>query len=285
MDGRGSLARPMSRISSQYTEVGRHKIHYLCSGNGDPVILIHGFPTSSHLWRNVIPELARSHRVIALDLPGYGRSDKPLNVEYSFRFFEDTLDAFLDELGISRTALVVHDLGGPVGLFWAVRNSERLSKLVILNTLVYPETSWAVKAFLIALQLPLVREYVVSPKGIVGAMKLGVVRKDRLDREVLAPYTAPFNDAASRQALIKAGSGLSVKGLGEIARKLPELQVPVRIIYGKNDRFLPDIAKTAARLKKDIPAAEVTPLGKCGHFLQEDEPEQVSRLIAGFLNS
>ena len=169
-------------------------------------------------------------------------------------------------------------------LIEAVRNPSRIKRLVILNTLVYPQTSWAVKAFLIALRLPLVRDYVVSPKGIVGAMKFGVTHKDRLNRELLTPYTEPFEDASAQQALIKAGSGLSIKGLSEIAAKLPSLGVPVRLIYGEGDRILPDIAKTMGRLKSDLPGAELTSLPNAGHFLQEDAPERVAELIADFIN-
>jgi pimeloyl-ACP methyl ester carboxylesterase len=185
------------------------------------VPLLHGFPTSSHLYRNILPTLAKTHRAIALDLPGYGLSDKPLDSRYNFRFYTDTLNAFRDALDISTTNLVVHDLGGPVGMYWAVHNPHRVNDIVLLNTLVYPETSWAVKLFLLALRTPGLRDFVVSPKGIVGAMKFGVVHKERLNREVLTPYTAPFEAPAARKALIKAGSGLSIKGLAEIARKLP----------------------------------------------------------------
>ncbi len=275
----------MTEMSSRYVEVEGLKIHYVSAGEGAPVLLIHGFPTSSHLWRNVMPEVAKGHRAIAIDLPGYGLSDKPLGIDYDFFFFERVLEGFLDALGITKTALVVHDLGGPVGLFWAVHHPERLTQLIILNTLVYPETSWAVKLFLIALRLPGVRDYLVSPKGLVAAMKLGVVHKDRLNREALTPYTAPFVDAAARQALIKAGSGLGIKGLAEIGQKLPSLQVTVRIIYGEKDRALPDVAKTMQRVKGDIPNAQITSLPNCGHFLQEDEPERVGQLISEFLGS
>ena len=273
----------MSQVSSKYVEVDGLNIHYLEAGQGDPVLLIHGFPTSSHLWRNVIPELSSNHRVIAPDLPGFGRSDKPLDVKYNYRFFERVLDGFLEALGVTNTVLVVHDLGGPVGLHWGLGRLERITKFVILNTLVYPETSWAVKLFLISLRVPGVRDYVVSPGGIVGAMKLGVEHKKRLNRETLTPYTAPFTDVAARKGLIKAGSGLSVKGLAEIGQGLRNIQVPVRIIYGTNDRILPDIAKTVARMQQDIPQAESTALRGCGHFLQEDEPQQLGRLMADFL--
>lgn len=275
----------MRQPSSHYIEVNSLRLHYLEAGEGDPVLLLHGFPTSSHLYRNVIPELAKTHRVIALDLPGYGLSDKPLDVAYDYDFYDGILNDLLDALGVGKTNLVVHDLGGPVGLYWATQNPQLVARIVLLNTLVYPETSWAVKLFLLALRTPVVRDYIVSPRAIVGAMKLGVVHKERLTREVLTPYTAPFETPAARKALIKAGSGLGTEGLAHIARKLPALDAPLRCIYGENDRALPDVAKTMARVARDCPGTEVTALPNCGHFLQEDEPERVGRLIAEFLNS
>jgi len=275
----------MTEPSSHYTEVHALRLHYLEAGEGDPILLLHGFPTSSHLYRNVIPTLAKTHRVIALDLPGYGLSDKPLDARYNFKFYTNTLNAFLDALDISTTNLVVHDLGGPVGMYWAVHNPHRVNNIVLLNTLVYPETSWAVKLFLLALRTPGLRDFVVSPKGIVGAMKFGVVHKERLNREVLTPYTAPFEAPAARKALIKAGSGLSIKGLAQIKKKLPTLEASLRLIYGENDRVLPDVAKTMQRIQRAHPLAELTALPNCGHFLQEDEPERVAELIAEFFNT
>ena len=278
----------MTEPSSHYTTVNSLRLHYLESGTADPnvppVLLLHGFPTSSHLYRNILPELGKTHRAIALDLPGYGLSDKPLDAAYDYDFFTDVLDSFLDALGIGETNLVVHDLGGPVGLYWAIQNPGRVPKLIILNTLVYPETSWAVKLFLIAMKTPGLRDFLVSPKGLVGTMQFGVANKARLNREVLTPYTAPFETPAARKALIKAGSGLGTRGLAKIARELPSYQTTIRLIYGEKDRVLPDVAKTMARLKHDHPKAELTPLPNCGHFLQEDDPDQVAKLIAEFLN-
>ena len=280
----------MTKPSSHYTTVNGLRLHYLEAApptpNPDtpPILLLHGFPTNSHLYRNILPELARTHRAIAVDLPGYGLSDKPLDVTYDFRFFTSILNDLLDALGIEQTNLVAHDLGGPVGLYWAVENPSRVRDIVLLNTLVYPETSWAVKLFLLALRTPILRDYLVSPKGIVGAMKLGVVHKERLTREVLTPYTAPFETEAARKALIKAGSGLSIGGLANIARKLPTLESSLRLIYGENDRILPDIATTMQRVQRAHPQAELTALPNCGHFLQEDDPTQIATLIANFFN-
>lgn len=278
----------MSAPTPHYTQSNGLRLHYLEAGEGDPgappILLLHGFPTSSHLYRNVLPILGETHRAIALDLPGYGLSDKPLDGKYGYSFFADAIDGFLDALGIADTHLCVHDLGGPVGLYWALRHPGRVPKLILLNTLVYPETSWAVKLFLIAMKTPGLRDYLVSPKGLVATMKLGVVQKERLNRMTLTPYTAPFEDPAARKALIQAGSGLGVRGLAKIARELPDYPTSVRLIYGEKDRVLPDIAKTMARLQRDRPEAELTALPDCGHFLQEDDPERVGQLIGAFLN-
>ena len=278
----------MPQPSSRYTEANSLRLHYLESGTADPnvppILLLHGFPTSSHLYRNILPEVGKAHRAIALDLPGYGLSDKPLDVTYDYDFYADTLDAFLDALGIDDTHLCVHDLGGPVGLYWMLRHPGRVHKLVVLNTLVYPETSWAVKLFLLAMKTPGLRDYLVSPKGIVATMKLGVVNKGRMNRATLTPYTAPFEDPAPRKALIKAASALGTAGLAKIARELPGYQGSIRIIYGENDLALPDVAKTMQRLKRSHPEAELTALPNCGHFLQEDEPESIGQLIAEFLS-
>ena len=203
----------MSEITSHFVEVEGVQVHYTEAGSGDPIILIHGFPTSYHLWRNVIPGIARTHRAIAIDLPGYGRSDKPLDIKYNFFFYEKLLNGFLDALGLERTALGVHDIGGPIGVFWAIRNQQRLTRLVMLNTLVYPEMSFAVKVFMFSLMAPGLRSFVGSPRGIRAAMRFGVNHKERLTPDVLEPYTAPFEDPVAGQGMVPGGQGTQPEGL------------------------------------------------------------------------
>src|SRR5919108_5448946 len=117
-------------------------------GSGPPVLLIHGWPTSSFLWRDVMPPIARRNRVLAVDLPGFGASDKPTGMTYDFEFFERALDDFLAALDIQELAIAVHDLGGPLGLHWALHRPDRVTRVALLNTLVYPEFSEAVLAFI-----------------------------------------------------------------------------------------------------------------------------------------
>ena len=113
-------------------------------GEGPPVLLLHGWPTSSFLWRDVMPAIADKNRVIALDLPGYGGSDKPAGAKYRFELFERAIDDFLAELGIEELGIAGHDVGGPIAAHWTLGRRQRVTKLALLNTLVYPEFSDAV---------------------------------------------------------------------------------------------------------------------------------------------
>lgn len=270
-------------IKSQFIKVEHLKLHYLEMGSGDPILLLHGWPTSAYLWRNLMPTLAEKNRVIALDLPGFGRSDKRLSDSFSFNYQRKMIDGFLSSLGIEKVNLAVHDLGGPLGLFWAVRNPQKVSRITMLNTLVYPEFSWAVKLFGLSTMLPLVRTWMTSPKGIRGAMRFGVVHKDQLSKMDIEQYQRPFQSKEARKVLLKTVQRLSIKGYHEMAEELPKFKIPIQLIYGKQDKILPDIAETMARVQKDLPQAELTALDDCGHFLQEDKPIEIAHLMSKFL--
>jgi pimeloyl-ACP methyl ester carboxylesterase len=267
----------------RFIETGDLRLAYRELGDGPPVLLVHGWPTSSHLWRGVMPAIAEAgSRAIALDLPGYGASSKLPGVTYDFAFYDAALDGFTEALGIEATALAVHDIGGPVALHWALNRPRRLTKLALLNTLVYPEFSDMVQQFLHACSTSPIREQLTSPQGLEAAMKLGLADESRLTPEVLAAVVEPFGTDAERRSLADAGIGLTVEGFEEIARLLPDLEVPVRVIYGEQDRILPDVAETMERVKRDCPQAEVTALPDCGHFLQEEAPDEIGRLLAEF---
>lgn len=271
-----------SEITSHFVETDEAKLHYLAVGSGPPILLLHGWPTSAYLWRNVMLPMAETHRVIALDLPGFGQSSKNPADSYSFTYYERVIEQFVEKLDIKQIGLVVHDLGGPIGVFWALRHPEKLSRLALLNTLVYPEFSWMVKVFVAASLLPGVKHWLSSPAGLSWAMRFGVYHKANITDEVARNYYAPFDTPDARKALLKTASRLSPKGFQEITEKLPSLKVPVRLIYGENDRILPNVAETMRRIQQDLLQAELTPLPNCGHFLHEDDPEQIGRLLAEF---
>jgi pimeloyl-ACP methyl ester carboxylesterase len=270
----------------EFIEVEGLRLHYLEQGKGEPILLLHGWPTSSYLYRNLLGILGEGNRAIALDLPGFGRSDKPLDASYSFRFHDRVLQGFLDALGIERAGLVVHDLGGPIGLYWASRHPERLSRLALLNTVVYARPSLAVIAFVAAARTPGARSWLTSPRGLRFAMRFGVHDKERLTEEAIAAYQEPFQTDQARKALRKTATGLHPGGFKEIERWLPRAEVPVRIVYGKRDRILPDVARTMKKVSRDLPSEpEVTVLDDCGHFLQEERPHDIAAILAGFFRA
>src|SRR5581483_7751733 len=158
----------------------------------------------------------------------------------------------------------------------------RVTRLSLLNTLVYPEFSEATKSFVRECASPELREKLTSAAGLEAIMRDGLADPASLRPEVLAAVVAPFQTHEAREALAATGIGPSLKGFAQIARKLPALRIPVRVIYGARDRVLPDVADTMTRVAHDVPHAEVTVLPDCCHFLQEEAPGEVGDLLARF---
>jgi len=263
-------------------QAGDLELAYRELGSGPPVLLLHGWPTSSFLWRDVMPAIARRNRVLALDLPGFGGSDKPLETRYDFEFFTRAIDGFLAAAGVDRVAIAGHDLGGPIAVRWALDNPERVTHLALLNTLLYPDFDPSVMEFVTTLANPDTRSELTSAPGLESVIRLGLADEASLTNEVLAGVVDPFPDEDSRVALAKAGIELQPDGFADLSRRLSELSVPVRVVYGEQDRVLPDVAETMARVKRDVPQAEVTAIPTAGHFVQEEAGGEVGDLLAAF---
>jgi haloalkane dehalogenase len=259
------------------------RIAYRELGDGPAVLLVHGWPTSSFLFRNVMPTLAEHNRVIAIDLPGFGASDKPVESRYDFDFFESAIDAFLAAVGVDRVAVVGHDLGGPVVVHWAMRRPERVTRIGLLNTLLYPEFSDAVTEFVTELMTPEGAARFTSPGGLAEMLRLGVSDPAVITDEVAAAVAAPFRSEQDRRTLARAGYGLGIRGFVEIAAELGSITCPVAVVYGTGDQILPEVNETFERLQRDVPHAMVTPLTGLGHFVTEDAPAAVAAALAPFL--
>lgn len=262
---------------------------YLEAGAEHPaeevILLIHGWPTSSYLYRNTMPKLAEQHRVIAIDLPGFGWSDKDPKASFSFRYHEEIIQALVDQLGIQKVHVAVHDLGGPIGLWWAMQHADRVASYVILDTIVYSNFSWAVKLFVSMTLMPGVRNWFSGTGGLAFAMKLGIYNKSRLSKEALTQYQYPFQDKDSREALLRSASRLHIKGFVKLGKYMKEIKQPVCLIYAENDKILPEIAITMERLNNDISQATLHRVPECGHFLQEEKPKEVAAIMSDFYQS
>ena len=230
-------------------------------------------------------ELSDSYQVIAIDLPGYGQSDKRIEDSYSFRYYDRILTGFAKGLNLNKFTLGVHDAGGPIGLYWMVQDMEKVERLILFNTLVYPKFSWAVKLFALATVTPIIKDWLTSPNGIRKAIYLGVHNKEKLTDHIIENYQSPFTDQTSRKVLLKSVQRLSIKGLIEIQEKLHQYKGPVQVIYGEKDKILPAVAQTMNKVKSNLPQTKIEALANCGHFLQEDAPQEIGKLIRGFMRS
>jgi len=266
-------------------EVDGLRMHVVDEGEGPPVLLLHGEPTSSYLWRNVIPPLvANGHRAVAPDLIGFGRSDKPSDVGwYTYDRHVSSIAALVDALGLSGITLVVHDWGGPIGLRYAVEHEDLVDRLVILDTGVGggrpPSDAWL-----------RFREAVRRLGGDVDPARLvesGTV--NGLDDETRAAYAEPFPTPESKAGvlafpeLVPAEPGHpNTAPMDRVREALRSWTKPALVVWGAEDRALPpSLAHAFAEL---IPGAG-TPLvlDGAGHFLQEDRPDEVAAAIVRFL--
>jgi len=177
-------------------------IHYRETGAGDPIVFLHGNPTSSYLWRNVIPRLESEGRCLAPDLIGMGASGKP-DLEYRFVDHARYLDAWFDALDLRRVTLVVHDWGSALGFHWAARHPDRIAAIAFMEAIVKPLTwaEWPEKARDVfrGFRTPKVGEKMIFEKNVFieNVLPGSIVR--RLSPEEMDAYRAPFLDPASRR--------------------------------------------------------------------------------------
>ena len=263
--------------------VGGIKIFYVESGEGFPTILLHGWPTSSYLWRNIYPVLAKKGKIIVPDLPGYGKSDKPCNVGYSVSEQAERLDVFIRNLNYDKINLVVHDIGGTIGLLWTVRNIDKINKLVITDTIIFPELKGillSMRLLILFAKLPFLKNILASNYIIEEIMRLGVYRKSKLTSSVLNNYLEPFRSSEAKKIYLKSLSDFKREECREIIDKSPALNIPVKIICGEKDFMM---REEMFRIKRLLPDAEFELMKNASHFLQEDQPEKLSVSLGDFL--
>ncbi|MEP6954696.1 MAG: haloalkane dehalogenase [Solirubrobacteraceae bacterium] len=255
-------------------------------GEGAPVVLFHGEPTWSYLWRTVMPPLLEAgHRCIAPDLPGFGRSDKPEDIGwYSYDRHTSAMAFLLAELDVRDATFVVHDWGGPIGLRLAVEHPERCGRIVVLDTGLFtgrqPMTD-AWKTF---------RDFVARTEDL--PVSLLVRRGCATDPgdDVAAAYDAPFPTPASKAGArafpLILPTDPSMDGAEAGQRTLDALRDdprPKLVLWGDSDPVIP--LSTGERFAAAIGADAPEPIANAGHFLQEDAGAQIGARIVSWLRS
>lgn len=276
------LDRTLYPFSPRRFETDEGVLSYVDVGTGPPVLLVHGTPSYSLEWRAVIAALATAHRVIAPDHLGFGLSDKPGPTgKLRVADHQRRLRALFDHLELDGVTLVVHDFGGPIGLPLALDRKERIARVVVLNSWMWPVgEEHGVKRIDRLVRSALGRwlylSYNFSPRVLLPS-SLG--EKRRLTAALHAQYLGPFPTPHDRAALLALAEELGGADATYEAlwKRRGELTQPLAIVWGQADPAFGPAHLT--RWREAFPAATVTTLPGVGHFVAEEAPHEVVRAI------
>ena len=248
----------------------------------EAVVFLHGNPGSSEDWAGLIGRVGRFARSVAPDMPGYGAADRPHAFDYTIPGYARHFDGVLRALGIERVHLVLHDFGGPWGLYWASEHLAQVASLTLVNVGVLPGYRW--HKFARLWRLPVIGELslAATTRGVFCTL-LDLDNPKPLPRAFLERLYAGFN-AGTRRAVLqlyRATSARAVSSL-DLAPKLRGA-FPVLVVWGQGDRNLP--VRYAARQREFFPQAEVHELSGTGHWPFIEEPEQTAQILLPFLRA
>ncbi len=275
---------PLERIPMRQVSVNGIDISYVEEGEGMPLVLVHGIPTSSFLWRNMIEELSVHGRVIALDLPGFGLSDPPPNGDYTISGYAGLLESFLEALSINGAILICHDFGGPIVLTYALRHPEKYRRLIILDTFLHTDLPPWPLSMKVAKIRPIGEIFMwLGGKSIARAgLEEGVVDKSRISDEIVRRYYTPEGNPDKLNKTVLETLRIDyVDDLEFIQNNLCTIEKPTLILWGENDKYLP--LSLGDRIHEDIAGSRMEIIPNCGHFVQEDHPERATKIISEFI--
>jgi haloalkane dehalogenase len=277
------LDRRAYPFASHYLDVEGGQLHYVDEGEGPPVVMVHGQPTWSFMYRHLISGLSTKFRCIALDHIGFGLSDKPRSWAYEPSAHANNLGALVDALELEALNLVVHDWGGPIGLGWATRHPERIRRIVALDTWMWSMGEHRAGRWF--------SRIMGSPLGQLGTRRMNlfvnVFMKLALGErwaEVAACYRGPLALPADRQGCAVFPHRLRDPWLEKIWERREALAaIPARLIWGGADPAFP--APMRERLASVFDECEVSIHDGVGHFVAEELAERLVPEVETFLDS
>ena len=258
-------------------------IAYLRKGEGPPLVLLHGIPSSSYLWRDVIDPLSSTFDVMAPDLLGYGDSDKRLDADLSIAAQARYVVAFMESIGIHQAAVVGHDIGGGVAQLMAADEPQRVARLILIDSVV--DANWPVPD-IARLKEPVWDQIMVNldlRKGFRTGLEAGTTTSGVVTDELVDEWTRPFQDLGGRRAYLRAARALNNRDLTSRSRHIEDVETPTLILWGANDKFLEP--RWADTLKHKLRDTTVEIIDPGGHFLPIDRADAVVEAITRFLTT
>lgn len=271
-------------MRGEFIEVGGDRLYYYAAGSrgrGDPMVLIHGFPTTSHVWGSLVSLLPAGHRIVVPDLLGFGRSDHGVAADFGVAAHSARIIGALDVLGIRKACLVGHQLGAVIAATIAVSAPERVAALALLHPLGGDVTVTGTFAVLRAF-LPLVR---VAPPALFRRAIRSELASWFADPQRARPsidlYVAGLTRAPRWQALLRQLGALDPRQMTAFTRSLAGVRCPVAIVAAHHDPAVPRVALD--RIRDALPNATLDMIPQARHFSPEESPEQVASIIERLL--
>lgn len=281
--------RALYPFPSRFLSIGEHRLHYVDEGDGEPLVLLHGNPTWSFYWRELIGGLRDRWRVIAPDHMGCGLSEKPQRYPYTLSTHIENVSKLIDHLGLGEINLGVHDWGGAIGFGWAVRNVSRVKRMIVFNTAAFfGPCPWRIRIC----RMPLMGAIVV--RGLNGfalpATWMACKNRVRMTSAVRRGYLLPYDSYANRVAVLEFVRDIPLRRDTPTGRRVTEIEAglpqladkPMLICWGGRDFCFHD--GFLDEWRRRFPEAEVHCFADAGHYVVEDAGERLLPLIRGFLD-
>ncbi|QUY49281.1 alpha/beta hydrolase [Serratia plymuthica] len=266
--------------------VDGHRIAAGVHGAGDPLVLVHGTPAHSIIWRNLLPRLTSAgFQVHLYDLLGFGASERPLSADTSIAAQAELLIGLLDHWQLDTAHVFGHDIGGALSLRAAFSHAERFRSLSIADICSYdswPSPTW--RGIRDNYRQYAVMDERQHEQTLERQLKMAVFDKSLMKGELLQRYLAPIVGVVGQPAFYQQQiAHYNARYTEDFAQRLPELRLPVQILWGENDEWQP--VSYAYRLQADIPGARLQVIPRAGHFVMEDAPEVVAQRLVAFIHS
>lgn len=281
------FAGHLAPVRGEFVDLGVTRLYYYAAGTrgaGEPVVFLHGFPASSHLWHGVVREMPAGHRLVVADLLGYGKSDRPGLSSLTAAAHADRVRLLMDALGIRAACVVGHGSGGAVAQSLALDFPSRVTRLCLIDSTAFGD--WprgaARLARLAAAFTPAARA-VGAPllAGLVHGSLLKGFADEAAGRRALDNYLRAFTMRLGTDALVRQLRVLHDPTVAGIGERLKDLALPVSIVWGERDPWLG--VRVGQRLRDTIPGATLEVVPDARHFLPEDAPLRVARAVGALL--
>ena len=274
-------------FKSNFLKLSNHlSMHYLDEGSGEPILMLHGNPTWSFYYRNLIAEFSKTNRVVAPDHIGCGLSDKPQDYEYTLQNHIDNLEKLVEHLNLKNFVLIVHDWGGAIGFGLIARQPELVKKIVLLNTAAY--TSEFIAFQINMCRIPILAEQVIRRLNGFALVATYMAVAKKMSPAIRKGYLYPYDNYRNRIATAKFVADIpmnpkhrSYQTLKEIELSLSLHKCPKLILWGKKDFCFNDYFLN--RWKEIYPDATVKTLENAGHYVLEDASDEIIKSLKSFL--